>query len=170
MNDKRKYYWLWAAIGLLLCLNIGTIGWIVRKADPARSDRTGAADAFLPKRLGFDKQQRLAYRQYRQELRQALRPKEDSLRQLRATLFTRLQEPTPPSDAGIDSLINRINDNTVQINRLRFRHWKQVRQLCTPAQLPAFNELMTRLADRLNRTNANTIRERRQRQIEKYKQ
>lgn len=168
MNDKRKYYWLWAAIGLLLCLNVGTIGWIVRKTRPPGVN-SGAnqvnAEVFLPRRLGFNKQQRGQYRQYRQELRQATKPQEDSLRQLRAELFARLQGPVPPSDAVIDSLVSRMNAHTGQITRLRFRQWQRISQLCTPAQRPALNDLMTRLMTRLNRTNPNTVRERRQRQL-----
>lgn len=173
MNDKRNQYWLWAAIGLLLCLNVGTIGWIFRKTEPLRINRTNRGDnaeAFLPKRLGFDKQQRLQYRQYRQELRQATRPHEDSLRQLWADLFARLQAPATPSDAVVDSLVDRMNAQTGQLTRLRFRQWRRVRELCTPAQRPAFDELMTRLTERLNRIDPNAARERRQRKLEKNNQ
>lgn len=164
MNDKRKYYWLWTAIGLLLCLNVGTIGWIIRKTRPLAINQVNA-EAFLPKRLGFDKPQRLQYRQYRQELWQAARPQEDSIRQLRAELFARLQAPTPPPDAVIDSLVNRMNAHTGQLTRLRFRQWQRVRQLCTPAQRPAFDKLMARLVARLNRPNLEAARQRRQRQF-----
>ncbi|MBC3788862.1 Spy/CpxP family protein refolding chaperone [Spirosoma utsteinense] len=172
MNDKRNQYWLWAAIGLLLCLNVGTIGWIFRKTEPLRINRTnggGNAEAFLPNRLGFDKQQRFQYRQYRQELRQAIRPHEVSLRQLRADLFARLQAPTTPTEAVVDSLVDRMNAQTGQLTRLRFRQWRRVRELCTPAQRPAFDELMTRLRERLNRIDPNATRERR-RKLEKNNQ
>lgn len=167
MNDKRKYYWLWAAIGLLLCLNVGTIGWIVRKTRLSGANlgvTQPNAEAFLPRRLNFNKQQRTEYRQYRQALRQAAKPQEDSLRQLRAELFTQLQKPVPPSDAVIDSLVDRMNTHTGQLTRLRFRQWQRISQLCTPAQRPAFNALMARLATRLNRTGPNATRQR-QRQL-----
>lgn len=168
MNDKRKYYWLWAAIGLLLCLNAGTIGWIVRKTRLSGANLgviQPNAETFLPKRLNFSQQQRGQYRQYRQALRQAAKPQEDSLRQLRAELFTQLQKPMPPSDAVIDSLVNQMNAHTGQLTRLRFRQWQRISQLCTPAQRPAFNALMTRLMTRLNRTSQNQTRERRQRPL-----
>ena len=160
MNDKQKLYWLWAAIGLLLCLNLGTLGWVVLKTQQPRRPNAPNADAYLARRLGFTPGQRSRYQQYRRELRTALQPHEDSLRSLRQELFGRLSQPAV-SETYVDALVQRIERQHGQITQLQFRHWQQVRSLCTPGQRPQFDRWMDRLVETMNRPRGPGRRERR---------
>ncbi len=144
MNDKRKLYWLWAAIGLLLCLNLGTIGWIAFRTHAPRRPDAPNADAYLARWLRFDPGQRSRYQQYRRALRTAQQPHQDSLRTLRRELFGQLGQPAA-SQPEIEALVQRIERQHGQLTRLQFRHWQQVRALCTPGQRPRFDRWMDRL-------------------------
>ena len=159
MNDKRKWYWLWAAIGLLLCLNLGTLGWVVFKTKQSRRTNPPTADAYLARRLKFSPEQRTRYQQYRRDLRTAVQPHEDSLRTLRRELFGRIGQPIG-SEANVDAIVNRIERQHGQITRLRFRHWQQVRALCSPGQQAQFDRWTSRLLETMNRPREPDQRER----------
>ncbi len=158
MNDKLKLYWLWAAIGLLLCLNLGTLGWVAFRTQPLRRPNPSNADAYLSRWLKFSPEQRSRYQQYRRELRTTLQPHEDSLRSLRVDLFRRLGEPDV-SEADVNALVHRIERHHGQITRLQFRHWQQVRTLCTPGQQARFDRWMDRLVKTMNRPRQHGRRE-----------
>lgn len=143
METKRKFYGLWAAIGLLLCLNLVTIGWVVRRTGTVRANQQ-LAEGQLVRRIGFTTDQLKQYRQSRIELRQQARPHEDSLRALRIALFDRISAPLVTDDE-LDSLSQAMFRQNRQLIRIRFRHWQQVRSLCTPAQQPEFDQLIRRV-------------------------
>ncbi|WP_375445701.1 Spy/CpxP family protein refolding chaperone [uncultured Fibrella sp.] len=148
METKRKFYWLWAAIGLLLCLNLLTVGWVVRRLNTARTNRP-LPEAMLVKQLGFSPEQRKAYRQSRVQLRQQAKPHEDSLRVLRTTLLDKIKD-TLVTDAELDQLSEAMFRQNRQVTRIRFRHWQQVRSLCTPEQQIKFDQLIRRVGQGLN--------------------
>lgn len=149
MNDKRKFYWLWAAIGLLLLLNLGTIGWILTRGRQVRAIRQNT-EMVLIRRLGLTPEQRRQYQQERRQFRATVQPHEDSLRALRRELLGLLNQPNV-SDEAIDQLVSRMERQNGQITRLRFRHWRQIRALCTPDQQERFDRLIGRLTQVMQR-------------------
>ncbi|MBD0259260.1 MAG: periplasmic heavy metal sensor [Cytophagales bacterium] len=159
MNDKQKWYWLWAAIGLLLCLNLATLGWVAFNTKQPRRANSPGADAYLAQLLKFDPEQRSRYQQYRREMRTAVQPHEDSLRALRRKLFGRLRQP-PGSEANVDALVHGIERQHGEITRLRFRHWQQVRALCSPGLQAQFDRCTNRLVETMNSPREPDQRER----------
>lgn len=151
MTDKRKYYGLWTAIVLLLCLNLGTIGWIILKTRQVRTNRQNP-EGFITGQLMFSPQQQATYQGIRSTFLRSIRPHEDSLRMLREGLYGRLNQPTVPDD-NLDALVRQMEQQNSQITRLRFRHWQQVRQLCSPAQQVQFNRFLTFLTRRLTQSD-----------------
>ncbi|WP_192579016.1 Spy/CpxP family protein refolding chaperone [Fibrisoma limi] len=149
MNDKRKFYWLWAAIGLLLLLNLGTIGWILTRGRQVRAVRQNT-EMVMIRRLGLTPDQRRQYQQARRQFRTTVQPHEDSLRAMRRELLGLLDQPTV-SDEAIDQLVSRMERQSGQITRLRFRHWRQIRALCTPDQQERFDRLIGRLTQAMQR-------------------
>ncbi|MBC8151609.1 MAG: periplasmic heavy metal sensor [Bacteroidetes bacterium] len=158
MDTKKKFYWLWAAIGLLLFLNLATVGWVVRKVDTVRTNRQNPG-GFMAKRLAFTPDQAAQYQQSRSQLQRQLKPHEDSLRRLRGELVGRINQPTG-TDAGLDQLLERMARQEVQMTRLRFRHWQQVRAFCTPEQQARFDKLLARLEQGINNGGPAGVRER----------
>lgn len=157
--DTKKFYWLWAAIILLLGLNVATIGWVVHKTDTVRSGRQNP-ERLLAKRLALTPDQLVQYQQSRSQMRRRSRPHEDSLRVLRDTLFNRIKQPAV-SDAEMNQLLEQIARQNGQITRLRFRHWQQVRALCKPEQQTRFDQLIGRLERGINNPGqARSLRER----------
>lgn len=148
METKRKFYWLWGAIGLLLCLNLLTVAWVVRRTETVRATRQ-LAEGMLVRRLGFSPEQTKRYRQSRVQLRQQAKPHEDSLRVLRKTLIDRINDSLV-TDNELNQLSEAMFRQNKQITRIRFRHWQQVRSLCNPEQQIQFDQLIRRVGLGLN--------------------
>ncbi len=157
MDTKTKFYRLWAAIGLLLCLNIATIGWVAYRVDftPKNQQRQ---DQFIVRWLSLTPNQIGQYRQSRNQMKRQMKPHEDSLRLLRSELFSRVKQPAI-SDAGMNQLLNQIAVQNGEITRLRFRHWHGVRGFCTPGQQIRFDRLVARLEREVNNTAKDGSRE-----------
>lgn len=158
MDTKNKFYWLWAAIGLLLFLNIATIGWVIRRVDTIRTNRQNP-EAFIARRLGFTPKQVTKYQQSRKQMRGRVKPHEDSLRLLRGKLFSHIKQPVV-SDEAMNRLLEQMARQNGQITRLRFRHWQQIRALCTPAQQARFDQLLDRLGQGISDLGQGGLRER----------
>ncbi|MBC8153862.1 MAG: periplasmic heavy metal sensor [Bacteroidetes bacterium] len=159
MDTNKKFYWLWGAIGLLLLLNLATVGWVVRKVDTVRTNRQNPG-GFMAKRLAFTPDQAAQYQQSRSQLQRQLKPHEDSLRRLRGELVGQVNQSTV-ADAELDRLLDRMAEQEVQITRFRFQHWRQVRAFCTPKQQAQFDKLLARLEQGISNAGpAGGLRER----------
>jgi periplasmic protein CpxP/Spy len=158
MDTKKRFYWLWAAIGLLLLLNLATVGWVVRKVNTIRANRQNAAEIIV-RRLAFTPDQLRQFRQSRSQMQRQQQPHEDSLRLLRAELFSRIKQPMVADD-GVNQLLEQMAHQNAQITRLRFRHWQQVRTLGTPEQQAQFDKLMKRMERGLDKSGQVGLRER----------
>jgi periplasmic protein CpxP/Spy len=148
MDTKKRFYWLWAGIGLLLCLNIATIGWAVSKWNSVRANRQNT-DEIIIRRLDFTSQQIAQYHQSRSQMQTKIKPYEDSLQMLRTNLFNQIRQPIK-SDSTVNQLLEQIARQNTAITRLRFRHWQRVRALGTPDQQTRFDQLLTRFERVLN--------------------
>ena len=157
INTRKRFYWLWAAIGLLLLLNLATVGWVVRRVSMIRENRRNPA-GFLIKRLALTPDQTARYRQSRTRMQSQLKPREDSLRLLRSALFNRVKQPTV-SDTALTQLLNQIAVQNGHITRLRFRHWQEVRALCTPEQQARFDKLVSHIDWHINNAENSGLRE-----------
>ena len=158
METKRTFYWLWAAIGLLLLLNVATIGWVLRKLNPGRANRQTTEEIII-RRLNFTPDQLTQYRQSRSQMQTQIRPHEDSLQRFRTSLFNEIKQPTV-THADMNRLLAQMARQNTQITRLRFRHWQQVRALGTPNQQAQFDKLLTRLDQTINNPSQGGLRER----------
>ncbi|RYF75155.1 MAG: hypothetical protein EOO39_07375 [Cytophagaceae bacterium] len=143
METKRKFYWLWAAIGLLLCLNLLTVGWVMRRTNTVRANRQ-LSEGLLVRRLGFSPEQMKQYRQSRIRFRQQVKPHEDSLRTLRTAMLDRVKDALVTDDE-LNRMTDAMYNQNRQITRIRFRHWQQVRSLCLPEQQATFDQLIRRI-------------------------
>lgn len=148
IETKKKFYWLWAAIGLLLSLNVATVGWVMHKVDTFRTSRQNP-EAFLARQLALSPAQLARYQQSRRALQQQMAPHQDSLHRLRSELIKQVKTPTMPEEA-LTRLLDQMARHNEEITRLRFRHWRQVRAICTADQQATFDRFLNRLDRSIN--------------------
>jgi periplasmic protein CpxP/Spy len=132
---------MWVAIGLLVFLNLATVGWVTYRVRQLRTNLLNP-ERLLENRLDLSPEQQARFRELRADFRQVSQPYQDSLKRGRAELFGKL--PQTVSDAELNALTSQLERQSVQLMRLRFRHWQQIRTLCTPQQQTRFDRMVER--------------------------
>lgn len=134
-----KIRFLTIAVTALALLNVASLFFFLQRGphpDPRRPRTT------VIRRLHFDEAQVAAYDQLIRQHREAIQPKEDSMRTLRGQLYALLNAPAP---ARADSLRQRIGQLQMEIEATHFQHFTGIRGLCRPEQLTDFQSLSTEL-------------------------
>ncbi len=94
-------------------------------------------------RLQLDQDQEAAYDKIIEEHQAAIRVEETKMKEAKNALFALLAQPEYTEK---DTLIQQIGAIQEEIEALHFKHFAELKVLCTPEQLPAFNELTNELA------------------------
>ena len=144
MKDTTMFRNLWATIIVLLLINIGMMCWIWLMPKAQRPPK----NYFLERELGFNEQQKEAYREMRKKHfdgnslihEQIKTKKEEFLKQLTKSNL---------SDEELMKQSLEIETLAAQINVRNYKHLQQVRKLCTPKQQKQFDEIMDKIANQL---------------------
>jgi periplasmic protein CpxP/Spy len=148
MNEQKQYRPLWSIIGALFLMNVGIILWILL---PPGRHPPPAHRLLLERELAFDEKQQATYRTQREahfEQTGAIRQEVQALRQ---QLYEQLKE-TQLDEKRIQTLTDQIGEKTAEMDRITFRHLREVRQLCTSAQQARFDQVIDRVIDQINQT------------------
>lgn len=146
MKENNKYKILWAAIAVLLLLNIGLLVWIAffsngNFAQPKR--------LFLETELKFDEKQAEVYRKLRHEHAQQMRSLRESVKEMKEAYYADLDKSI--SEDSLRVRANQIESKMADADVITFRHFQQVRQMCTPSQQKYFDEVILDLIRSIDR-------------------
>ncbi|CAH0997645.1 hypothetical protein EMA8858_03779 [Emticicia aquatica] len=147
MKENNKYRFIWAAIGLLLVLNIGLLAWIMFFSangffPPKR--------LFLENELKFDQKQSDAYRILRQQHAAQVRALRETVKSMKTEFYEELSQENI-SDSTIKSKAINIETKMAEVDLITFKHFQQVRRMCTPQQQKRFDELIMDLIRTIDR-------------------
>jgi periplasmic protein CpxP/Spy len=136
-----------AVIGLLV-VNIAVVVFLVTRRPGMDLKKNGPAKQEGPKqividKLHFDQAQTAAYERLITEHRMAIRGLKDSISNAKQRLYESLK-----SDDFIlkDSLINVLSVLQKRIESVHYEHFIEIKKLCKPPQIDAFNALTNELA------------------------
>lgn len=151
LNNQNRNKIFLTVIGILLVANIVLLAFLLTKKDGRRSDKRSDRKAmiaeFLKKDIGFSATQLQQYdtlstrhqENVKQLFDQLRASKDKQFRQLAAAGFT-------------DSAMNQVSDQSAASQKTMelqmFSHIKNIRMLCTPEQLPAFDSLFVKILSR----------------------
>ena len=140
MNNKIKLY---GALALILFLiNIGLLFFIFKsnnqRSHPARNRN------LIIEKLHFNETQIAQFDRLIKIHRNGINPAQHQLMDLKNTLYSNLKNET--NVALNDSIILEINNIQNQIEHIHINHFAAIKSICTPQQLPVYNELTTELA------------------------
>jgi periplasmic protein CpxP/Spy len=148
-QNRSKVFLL--IIAILLIANIVMLSFFIMKRDSGkperRPDRKAMIADFLKKEIGFNQVQLQQYDTLSDKHREGIKKMFDSLRSSKDNQFKQLT-------AGnfSDSVINSVADQSAVSQKMMelqmFNHLKNVRLLCTPAQLPKFDSLFVKILNR----------------------
>lgn len=144
--NQRKVFLI--TITILLSVNIVLLAFLLLNKDRAKQgakqDRKTVISNFLKKEIGFDQEQLLQYdttsKLYRVKIKSFFENfgtnKNEQLKKLVSGNFS-------------DSVIQSLGDESAAAHKIMevnmFTHIKNIRQLCKPAQLPAFDSLCSKV-------------------------
>lgn len=135
MNKQTFYI---ALIAALLLSNVLLAGYLF--LSPARGEMPPRKPReIIIERLGFDAQQVAAYDRIIPAHRNGVRAAESEIRATKQQLYRSLiaQDTT-----GNGLLLRKLDAAHAQIERTHYAHFQQIRALCRPDQLPAFEALV----------------------------
>lgn len=140
MNNKIKLYGTLALI--LFLINIGLLFLMFKSNNqpphPARNRN------IIIEKLHFSEAQAAQYDSIIKIHRNGIKPAQHQLMDLKNTLYSNLKNET--NVALNDSFILEMNKIQNQIEHIHFNHFEAIKLICTPQQLPRYNELTTELA------------------------
>lgn len=146
MKENNKYKILWVAVGVLLVLNVGLLVWISFFSNklPTQPRRL-----FLETELKFDEKQTEAYRKLRHEHAQQMRSLREGVKEMKEAYYADLDKTI--SDDSLKARANQIENKMAEADVITFKHFQQVRQMCTPAQQKHFDEVILDLIRSIDR-------------------
>ena len=137
--NRRKFYLL--LIGLLIISNLATLFFMMQKRIHKPFD-DGPKKVIIEK-LAFDEEQIVAYEKLIDQHIMDIRANDQKIIQLKKELYHLLLKRY--SNQEIDSLTNEIGCTQQEIERIHFNHFKGIKAICTPEQMPNFDLLVGEL-------------------------
>ncbi|AFK04240.1 hypothetical protein Emtol_3107 [Emticicia oligotrophica DSM 17448] len=146
MKENSKFRLLWVAVGVLLLLNISLLAWIsfFSKMLPREPQRL-----FLETELKFDEKQAEAYRKLRHEHAEQMRSLRDGVKEMKEAYYADLDKTI--SEDSLKERAEKIEGRMVEADVITFKHFQQVREMCTPEQQKHFDEVIIELIRSLER-------------------
>jgi periplasmic protein CpxP/Spy len=153
MNNYKNKQWLSVATIILLLANIVTLALLwgnkaTGKAD-GRKESNGQVFEFLTKELQLNTQQQDAYQKLREQHRVSQRMIHDSIRKAKDIFYELIQQPAI-ADSAIHLYSKKATDLISEMDVLTFKHFQQVRALCTPVQQKKFDSIIKDVLRRMN--------------------
>ncbi|MDX1637735.1 MAG: Spy/CpxP family protein refolding chaperone [Balneolaceae bacterium] len=152
MTYQHKYRWALAGFLILLLLNIGTLTtiWLIHPPQQVlgeREDRPRRVQRFLANELDLTPDQRRNMQELRRDHLEQMRPLLTALRSARRSYVAHLRiENREESPRDIDSLAKQIGDIQAEIERERYRHFRQIRTILDKDQRSRFDRLVRQSA------------------------
>lgn len=146
MKDNYKYNILWTALGVLLLLNVGLLVWISFFSNklPDQPKRL-----YLETELKFDEKQAETYRNLRQDHAQKMRSLRENVKEMKEAFYADLGKPI--LEDSLKARTKKIESKMAEADVITFRHFHQIRQMCTPAQQKHFDEVILDLIRSIER-------------------
>ena len=149
--DKIKLL-TYSVIGLVL-LNIGIIGFLyLSRPNSNRDDNRRKPKDIIIEKLHFDATQEKKYEEIINVYRNTIDSLNNNNRDVKAELYSLLKQPTV-SNKIKDSLIKLILVNQKIIEETNFKHFQDIKNICTKSQIENYNSLTAELGHLFSNQN-----------------
>lgn len=148
MNVISRNKWLLFLLGILLLANILLLLYIFVFGKGGQDVRSGNTSSYVTKKLNLSVEQEARFKEMKEAYLKTMRPLWDDIRRSKDSLYTHLGDPML-ADSTIIGLTNLIAENNRKSDEQQFRHFRELRKLCTPAQQATFDTLIPRMLSRM---------------------
>ena len=147
MEESKKIKSLWLAILGLVILNVSVLGWIGFGNNIGHPPNEPIPPHEIPRLLGFDESQKVAFENIKNEHFLRVRPVRDRIRMLKEKLGEEVKNNTL-SDSLLKAQI-AVLGNEIQVNEYEiFKHLQDIRKICTVSQKQIFDTELLPLFNR----------------------
>jgi periplasmic protein CpxP/Spy len=126
-----------------ICLLIANIVLITSMLKHKPHGHRNEKQQIIIEKLGFAKNQVTQYQLLIANHRQSLDAQRQKIMELKNSLYASLQKDS--TTIGNDSLLIELGKMQAQVEQINYKHFADIRQLCTASQLPAFEALSMEL-------------------------
>ena len=148
-NNKR----LLIIIGILLLANLVLVSFFILikpvAKRPIRGDRKAMITSFLQKEIAFNQQQLQQSESLNEQHRTKIKAMFDAARSDKENEFKQLATDNF-SESSIINTATIFAAKQKEIEIVMFKHFKDIRMLCTPQQQPKFDSLFYKMLSRRN--------------------
>ena len=151
MTTEPKNKILLIIIGVLLLTNLVLITFLLINKPFSKKgmlgDRSAMIAAFLQNEIGFDQQQLKQYDSLNVPNRMKVKALFDTLKSDKENEFKQLTTNNF-SDTAIIKTANTISIKQKEIEIVLYKHFKEIRNICNPQQLPKFDSLFYKVLNK----------------------
>jgi len=151
MNAFAKNRALVSIIIFLVISNIAILIYFLYFSDGRKGsygkDRN-AVSGFLQKDMGFNKEQINKYQELKTTHLQTIKPVFNDIRTAKENFYNLLYVNNI-SDSAVDKAAAVIGEKQIALDKQMFNHFKSVRNLCTPQELPKFDSSFKKVVEKM---------------------
>jgi periplasmic protein CpxP/Spy len=153
MMQNSRYKVLLLLVGILLLTNGVLLLFFVGKKEPkekqhTRRDRSAVMREFLKDSVGFNDQQLAQFDQVREQHQQNVRTLFEDMRKAKLS-FYQLFNQGSSADSANQAAASVIAEKQKALDLAFFNHFREVRTLCQPEQLPRYDSLIQQIVRRM---------------------
>jgi protein CpxP len=141
-------------IAVLLLTNIAVLSYFLWFKNTDKPDRGGGKgpgiETPLQNEVGFNENQMAQYKQFREEQMKALKPMFEDMRKMKDSLFRMLSNENA-NDSVVNSIADGIAQKQKEMDLRMYNHFKRIRGLCTPDQLPKYDSVISRMMRKMGK-------------------
>lgn len=148
MNPGLKIKSLYIITGLLLLINVATLGFIwytsfkLRVEPPLNPPRPDSSNSFLADELRFTGEQAQKFESLKKEHRQGVQNIMLQTKGLKDQLFDCIKTG---DDVKAKELAQKLSENNKAMELLTYEHFKEVRKICSDEQKVKFDKILIEL-------------------------
>jgi Spy/CpxP family protein refolding chaperone len=149
-DSNKKYRALIFIIIFLLATNIVML-ILLMSQDPPNKDEHDSGQSrlsvMLKNEVGFSETQLQQYQAFRNAQQQNVKPLFENIRKLKQNFYDQLSREV--SDSALNQSASQIGELQKQIDLQMFTYFKNIRNICTPAQLPKYDSAIQQVVTRM---------------------
>lgn len=149
MNQLPGNKILLTIIAILLITNVVMLVLFLRIKRPEHQERKklGFTEK-LKNDVGFTPQQMAVFEPKKKAFWKRVRERFDEIKKTKEDFYHQMYDPTIP-DSVIEAKAEMIGKQQKELDLHVIRHFKEIRTLCTPEQLPKYDSLLPALIERM---------------------
>lgn len=148
MNQVSKNKILLVIIAILLVTNIGMLLFFLAMKQPSVPQKRLGFTEKLKNQVGFSQQQMEEFEPKKKAFWKSMREQFDKIKQTKKNFYYQLYDPSIP-DSTLESKAEIIGEQQKELDLFVIRHFKDIRKMCTPEQLPKYDSLLPAIVDRM---------------------